>query len=93
MNIAVKTLFLTEFFHDLNHEGHGGIRTLEHPGTQEEPFDIVSPVELNGDMDQFIGGKQSPWYGVGTPVDAIGTIVDAYIGEKYLEKGNTPTVV
>jgi len=84
---------MTQFFQSLYHQFHGVIGIPDNCRAQEKPFNIVTPVELYGQLAEFVGCEACPPDIVGTAVYAVFAIIDAYIGKKDLKQGNAPTIV
>ena len=92
MNIALKPVQSPELIDRLVNQLHGIVRIVENPGAQKQPFNIVSPVELDRQLADFVRCEGRSRHVIGTPVDAVFTVIDTFIGEQDLEKRNASPV-
>ena len=70
----------------------GVVWAAHHGGTEEEPFDVVAPVEVDGEVGQLPGGEHGPGQVVGGAVDAVLAVVNAHVGQEQLQQGDAPPI-
>lgn len=92
VDIAVEAPALPEKPQCLNHQLHGIVRTAEDAGGKEQSFDIIPPVEIDGQIRQFLGSKGCSRGIVGPAVDAVFAVIDAAIRQKYFQEGDAASV-
>jgi hypothetical protein len=59
---------------------HGEVGAADDTGAEEEPFDVVPFVEIEGESDDFFGGEASTADVAGAAVDAVVAVVEADVG-------------
>ena len=92
MNISLETVQSPQFVHRLTNQFHGIVRALEDSRAQKQPFNIIAPVKLNGQLADLIGRKAGPGNIIGSAVDTIFTVINTFIGKENFQQGNTPSV-
>ncbi|MPM87131.1 hypothetical protein SDC9_134224 [bioreactor metagenome] len=60
MNIAIEPVYKTQFFDDTYHSFHGVVGRIDDSRTQKKAFDIIAPVELNSEFNEFFHRKGCP---------------------------------
>ena len=93
VDISPETVYGTELLHHAQHPLHRIIGTAHHTGTEEKPLDIVTAVELHGQSDQLRRRKHRTRPVVATPVDTVGTVVYAVVGQHYLEQRHATAIL
>ncbi len=92
MDITVVTVGGAEVADDANHSLHCVIGILDDAGREKKTLDIITAVELQSQLDKFGRSESGARNVVGTAVDTISAIVDAMVGEHYLQKRDATTV-
>ncbi|MPL99232.1 hypothetical protein SDC9_45449 [bioreactor metagenome] len=93
VNVASETVLLPEDCRRPDELYHGVVRRTDDGGAEKEPFDIVSPVHLDGQVREFPGSEGGPRDVGAPPVHAVGAVENAVVGEQDLEQGDAPSVV
>ena len=84
MNIPIEALPAQHL--GASHQAlHGLVGAADDTRAQEEAFDIVASVKLDGQRDDLFGGECSPGDVIAAAVDAVGAVVDADVGVKDLQ--------
>ena len=92
MDISIETVLQAEVFRYPYQAFHGIIGITHYARTQKQSLDVVAPVELHSQVDQFGHRKRGTRNVVAHAVDAIGTIVDAIIGQHDFQQRDAPPV-
>ena len=92
MDIAVKIPLVPELVHGLVYLLHGVCGIIQNAGAQEKTFNIIPPIEFNGQFTDLVRCKSSPHHIIGTPVHTVLTVVNALVGEQDLKQGYAPPV-
>ena len=92
VDVAPEAVLLAQQPEDGDHPLRGVIRVCQHRRGQEQPLDIVAPVELDGQLRQLPGGEGGPGHVVGAAVDAVLTVIGAHIGHQHLQQRYAPAV-
>ncbi len=71
---------------------HGLVRRPRHPGAEKQPLDVVPPAKVDGQIHQLPQRERGPENVVAPPVDVVGAIVHAEIGEQNLEQRDAAAV-
>jgi hypothetical protein len=71
---------------------HGVVGRLDDAGGEEETFDVVALVEVEGEVDDLLWGKAGAAYIGGDAVDAEDAVVGAEVGEEDFEEGDAAAV-
>ena len=71
---------------------HRVVGIAHHAAAQEEALDVIAAVELDGQVHQLADRQRGARQVVAAAVDAVGTVVDAIVGEHHLEQGDAPPV-
>ena len=85
MDISVETMDSAEVLGNAHQTFHRVIGITHHPTAQEKPFDIVAAIELHGEVYKLGHRQRGTRQVVAAAVDAVGTIVNAIIGEHDFE--------
>src|SRR5690606_30202028 len=59
---------------------------------QEQPVDVVAPVEVEREIDHFARQEPRARHVAGSPVDTVLAVVLAEIGKQYLQQRDAPAV-
>ena len=92
VDVAVEAVLLPQEPEGLDHGLGGAVGPAPHGGGEEQPLDVVAPVEGDGELRQLPGGEGGPRQVVGAAVDAVGAVVGAAIGQQHLQQGDAPAV-
>ena len=92
MDIAFESVILAQNPRDPRHICHGLIGRADDPGRQEQPLDVVSPVEFQGQRHDLLDREARALDIRRYPIDAIGAVEDAEIGHQDLEQADAATV-
>ena len=84
VDVAPEVVFIPQQLQGLDHQLGGMVGADEHRAGQKQSFDVVAPVELDGQLRQLPGGEGGPGQVVGAAVHAVGAVVGAYVGEQHL---------
>ncbi|OPZ59179.1 MAG: hypothetical protein BWY86_01287 [Candidatus Aminicenantes bacterium ADurb.Bin508] len=93
VDVAVVPSLEAELGDNLQKLLHSGIRRPHHGGTEKEPLNVVALVEAHGEVYNLVYRESRPGDIVAPAVKAVGAIVDADVGEEYLEEGDATAVV
>ena len=86
MHIAPKPPLLPKHLHCGQHELTGVIRVLHHCRGEKQTLNVVSAVELNGQLAQLLGGKAGPAAVGGAAVDTVGAVIGAVVAHQHLQQ-------
>lgn len=92
MDIAAEVVGFPEGFRDGDDLLHGVVGIADDAGAEEEAFDVVTLVEVEGELDDFVCGEDGAADVAGSTVDAVVAVVDAGVGKEELEQGNAAAV-
>jgi len=82
VNVSVEFVHKAKVFGYPDKPFHGIIGIADDSGAEEESFDIVASVEINGEVYNFGHGESCAGDVIALSVNTIGTIVDAVIGKQ-----------
>ena len=85
MDVTVEPVYESQVFGNPHEAFHRIIGIPHYTRTQKKPFDVVAPIELDGEVHQFAHRERGTGNVVAAAVDAVGTIVNAIIGEHDFE--------
>jgi len=71
---------------------HSEVCTAHDAGAEEEALNVVPLVEIESEGDDFLGGETGAPDIAGASVDTVVAVVEADVGQKDLQEGNTATV-
>ncbi len=77
---------------DAHHLFHRIIGGANDARGQEQPLDIIAPIEFDRQPDDLFGGKPCSFDIAGGAIDAIGAVIDAEIGHQDFQEGNAAPV-
>jgi hypothetical protein len=86
MDITAIAVFDPELFRHSHKVGHCVVLTASDARGQEQPFDAVSAIEIERQLNHFINGKTRSQHIAGTTTDAIGAIVDAEVCQQDFQE-------
>ena len=92
VDVPIEAVWPSQQLQHPAHPLHGVIGIAQNPGAEEQPFDIVAPVKLDGQPRQLLRGEGGAGHVVGAAVDAVLAVVDAAVGHQHLEQGDAPPV-
>lgn len=92
MDIAAEIMRQAQLADDPDHLLHRVVGRANDAGRKEEPFDIIAAVEFQSQPDDLLRREARAFDIAGGAIDAIGAVVDAEIGQQYLQKRNAPPV-
>ena len=92
MDIPIEPVLLPQDAQRPDHLFRGIVRAAQHTAGQEQPLDIVPPVETNGQLRQFPRRERRPPRIVAAPVDAVFTVEGADVGHQHLQQCDAPPI-
>src|SRR4051812_2446296 len=92
MNVSAKVMVLAETARDRDHLLHGVVGIANYSGAEKQTLDIVSPVEIQRQFDDFVWLEARAGNSTRHAVDAVQAVVDAVVREQDLQQGNAPTI-
>ena len=92
VDVAAEMMVFAKGARDLVDLLHGVIGIANNTGAEEEAFDVVALVEVEGELDDFLGSEPGTRGVAGAPVDAVVAIVDAGVSQENLEEGDAPAI-
>ena len=92
MDIAVEMVGLPQQAQRPDKQLGRVIRVADHARAEEQPFNIVAVIKLDGQAGQLLGQEGRPHMVIRTAVRAIGTVILAGIGQQDLEQRNAAPV-
>ena len=81
MDIALKSVLSAQSLGNPHKTLHGVIRIFKNPRTQKQPFDVISPIKLHGQIHHFFNGKSSARRVITTSRRTISAVIDAVVGK------------
>ena len=93
MDIAVEIVFRSQLFCYQYQPLHGVVRILKNPRTQEQPFNVIAAIKIDGEIDYFLHSERRALYIIAFPAHAISAIKNAYIGQQYFKQGNATAIL
>ena len=93
MDIAIEAVYGAQVFYHAHQAFHRVVGIAHDAGTEEQPLDVVTPVEFHGEFDQFADRKRGAGDVVARAVDAVGTVIHAVVREHHFEQGYAASVV
>lgn len=82
----MELILLTQETQGFQHQFHRIMGIFHHSGTQEKPFNIISPVKAHRQFTDLLRGKGCSRNIVAAPVLAILTIVDTVMDNKIFSR-------
>ena len=92
MDVAVEAVFFPKDADGPDHLLHGVVRIPQYPGGEEQPLNIIPPVEVDGQVCQFLRRKRRPPGIVAPAVDAIGAVIDTAVAHQHLQERDAPPI-
>jgi hypothetical protein len=92
MDIAGKAMLFAQDARDLDELLHRIIFGADDPRRQEQPLDIIALVEIERQRDHLLRAETRALHIARRAVDAEAAVVDAEVGQQYLEQRNAPPV-
>ena len=82
VDVATEVMVFAQGAGDLVDLLHGVVGIADDAGAEEEAFDVVALVEVEGELDHFLRGKACARGVAGASIDAVVAIVNAGVGEE-----------
>jgi hypothetical protein len=60
VDIAAEIFFLAQLADDLHHVRHSGVWRTDDTGGQEQTFDVIAPVEIDGQAYHLVDREPGP---------------------------------
>jgi 2-haloacid dehalogenase len=92
MDIAAEVVDLSQGLSRQDQLFHRIVAVANDPRRQEQPFDIVPAIEVQRQVHHLVHAEPRPLHIRRGPVDAIGAVVDAEIGQQYLQQADAAPV-
>ena len=92
MDVAAEVVLFAEGACDGDDLFHGVVCIADDAGAEEEAFDVVAFVEVEGEFDDFVGGEGGAADVAGAAVDAVVAVVDAGVGEEEFEERDASAI-
>ena len=92
VDVCIITVYQAKVLCHFDHPFHGVIGIPENAGAQKQALDVIPPVEFNCQFHQLFDGKGGALNVIAPPVNAVGAVVYAVVGEHDLEQGNASSV-
>ena len=92
VDVAVEAVFAAQDGQCADHQLRRVVRRAQHAGGEKEPFNIVAPVELDGQVGKLLGREGRAARFVRAPVDTVFAVVHTVVREQYLEQRDAPSV-
>ena len=92
MDVATEPMLGAQRPRDGNHLLHGVVRIADDARAEEQSFDVISPVKIEREADDFLRREACPLHVAGRAVDAVQAIVDAVVGKQDLEQRDATAV-
>lgn len=92
MDIAAEIVLLAQYPRHLDELVHRVIGVLDDAGGEEQPLDIVAPVEIEREVDHLLRGEASARDVRALAVDAVVAIEDAVVGQQDLQERDAAPV-
>src|ERR1051325_7909186 len=92
MDVAAKQVLGSQPPGDGNDLLHGIIRTANDAGTEKQTFDVVAPVKIQRQLNNFFWSKPRARDIARDAVNAVKAIVDTIIREQNFEQRNTTPI-
>lgn len=92
VDVTAEAVIQAECPGDANKAFHCVVGAFQDTGTQEQSFDVIALIELNGEIDEFPRGEGCAGNVVACAVGAVGTVENAEIREKHFQQGDASPV-
>ena len=92
VDVTAELVDLAKLARDGDELLHGVVGRLDDAGGEEEAFDVVALVEVEGEVDDFFGGEAGALDVGRDAVDAEDAIVGADVGEEDFEERDAASV-
>ena len=86
MNVPAKTMLMAQQLKRIDDELGCVVGRLDDTRADEQPFDVVATIELDGQIGKLLGRESCALDLVAASVNAVGTIIDADVGHEHLEQ-------
>jgi len=92
VDVAAEPVDLPESFGDGDELLHGVVRRLDDAGGEEETFDVIALVEVEGEVDDLFWGEAGALDVGGDAIDAEDAVVGAEVGKEDFEQRDAAAV-
>ena len=92
MNVAAKPWSLPQRARDRDHLLHRVIGIANDSRAEKQTFDIIAPVKIEREPDDFFRRETRAPHIAGNAVDAIKAVVDAVVREKNFQQRNAAAI-
>ena len=92
MDVSGKTVFFPQQSDRFEHPLGGIVWRNLHRRAEKEAFNVISAVKLYGKTGQLLWLQAGPGDVCSPAIDAVLTIVLAFVGEEDFQQGNAATV-
>ena len=92
VDVAVETVHRPQVARHADHPFHGIVGVADDARREKQSFDVVAPVELDGQLGQLVRREGGPPDVVAAPVDAVGAVVNADVGEHDFQQRDAAAV-
>src|SRR6476469_110206 len=92
MDIAAELMVDAQRARDGDHLLHGVVGITDDARAQEQTFDVVPAIKIQGKADNFLDGKPGARDIARNSIDAIQAVVDAVVRKQDLQEGNTAAI-
>lgn len=86
VDVAAEAVFFAQQPGHTDQLLHGVVRRADDAGAEEQAADAVAPVEVQGQAHHFLGAEACARHVAGAAVDAVLAVVQAEVGQQYLEQ-------
>lgn len=93
VDVAVEAVHQAQIFGHAHQALHRVVGIAHHAAAQEEALDVIAAVELDGQVHQLADRQRGARQIVAAAVDAVGTVVDAIVGQHHLQQGDAAPVL
>src|ERR1044071_1067515 len=92
MDITPKLMIDSQRTRHMHYLLHRVVGIPNDSGAEKQTFDIISPIKIQGELNDFFRCKSRPLHAARPSIDTVETIVDAKIRQQYLQQRNTTAV-
>ncbi|MNE37870.1 hypothetical protein D3C80_1317450 [compost metagenome] len=85
-------MVLAQTARDLDQLLHRIVARADDAGREKQPLDIVALVEGQRQVDDLLDREPRPFDVRGRPIDAVDAVVDAEVGQQYLQQADATPV-
>ena len=92
VDVALEAVLLAQLARDLDHLPHRVVGRADDAGRQEQPLDVVPPVEFQRQRHDLVDAEPRPLDVRADAVHAVGAVVDAEVRHQDLEQADAAPV-